>query len=244
MSAFMKAWRRAASASAALAALASCGGDDGASAIEASAFCAEYVEVICGGLETCCSGSFSLDQCRFERFEHCEQNILTLDDRGIAPSGPNTPARIVFDFDEEGAGEALSRLRSQLAACDSSALAVSMFDATHYLGEPGSECLRHEDCMEGTRCEHPQLAVFGTCVPAPLAGELCDDVCAYREHACVVDPSDGRGLPVCVAPRSAGQTCDVVGCKQGLVCSSSAGSFEPICQPGSSDQSDLCSLSF
>jgi hypothetical protein len=223
----------------ALALLAACGGDEGAAPIEAGSFCAAYVATICGGLDGCCEGSFNVEQCRFEQLETCEQSILTLDDRGIAPTGPNTPARIVFDFDEDGAGDVLARLKSHLSRCDMAGFEPSMFDATHYLGEPGAECLRHEDCVEGTRCEHPSGAVFGTCVLAPLEGELCSDVCAYREHHCVVDPSDGRGFPVCVAPRGAGQTCDVVGCKAGLVCGSSPESFEPTCVSGA-QSGDLC----
>jgi len=249
MSAFSTAWRRVAGAAAALAALAACGGDEGADPVQAAQFCEAYVETICSGLEGCCDGSFNAQQCRFDQLESCQQNILTLDDRGIAPTGPNAPARIVFDFDEQGAGEALGRLRGLLSTCNVAGFDESMFDATHYLGEPGAECLRNEDCVEGTRCEHPPLAVFGTCVIAPLPGELCTDVCAYREDLCVIDPADGRGLPVCVAPRDRGQTCDIVGCKRGLVCSTSPDSFEPTCMPGGQPgdacgSDDECSSSF
>jgi len=232
MSVNLKGLRRFAFAMGALATLASCGDDGGAAPVEAAEFCDAYVDTICGSLDACCSGTFNLDQCRLDQYEECEQNILTLDDRGIAPSGPNTPARIVFDFDEEGAGEALAQLKGQLSQCRAQPLEQSMFDATHVLGEPGAECLRNEDCVEGTRCEHPPLAVFGTCVIAPLPGELCEDICAYREDQCVIDPADGRGLPVCVAPRGQGQTCDIVGCKAGLICGMGRDSFEPTCMPG------------
>ena len=107
----------------------------------------------------------------------CEQSILTVDDLGNPPTGPNVPARIVFDFDEAGAGAALAQLRSEYAECTGEG-PHSIFDATHFLGEPGAECLRNEDCMEGTRCEHPPRAVFGTCVIAPREGAACTDVCS------------------------------------------------------------------
>jgi len=143
----------------------------------------------------------------------CEQSILTADDLGNPPTGSNVPARIVFDFDEVGAGAALARLRGQYAACVGDA-PHSIFDDTHFLGEPGSECLRNEDCMEGTRCEHPPRAVFGTCLIAPQEGAPCTDVCSSYGLACVPD-----GVQyVCVAPRGEGQECEIAPCKEGLEC--------------------------
>jgi hypothetical protein len=196
--------------------LCACSDDSSPTPVEASDFCEAYVDLVCQGLEKCCSDQLPLSEltCRNQTMALCEGSILTVDDRGIAPTGANVPARIVFDFDEEGAGAALSGIRAQFARCAGPG-AQAMFDETHYLGDPGAECLRHEDCEEGTRCVHPALAVFGTCVMAPLEGELCEDVCAARDISCVPDANNEL---VCVGPRKEGQSCEAVGCDEGLVC--------------------------
>lgn len=197
--------------------LTSCDDDSGASPMEASDFCDAYVEAFCDGFESCCDDSFANDQinssnCTSLAFDYCENWLLTADDLGYAPTGPDVPARIVFDFDEASAGAAIARVKSAFARCGGAANVT--FGDTHFLGEPGSECLRHEDCFEGTRCEHPERAVFGTCVFAPLEGQACSDVCAASDLSC----SDDRGDRVCVGPRGEGESCLQAQCKEGLVC--------------------------
>lgn len=191
--------------------LASCDDEGGASPMEASDFCDAYVEAMCDGYESCC-GAGSAGSCRSSAFTYCEDELLTLDDRGLAPNGPNVPARIVFDFDEASAGAAIARVKSSFARCDGSALVT--FADTHFLGEPGAECLRHEDCFEGMRCEQPPRAVFGTCVFAPLEGQACTDVCADSDLTCAED----RGDLVCIAPRKEGESCAQAPCEPGLRC--------------------------
>lgn len=202
-------------ACAALLALFACSSDDGPGAMEATDFCQAYVDAACDGLEQCCGGITGVDAstCRSAANTYCQESLLTVDDRGIAPTGPNVPARIVFDFDEEGAAAAIARVKSSFARCEGAPVDV-VFDDTHYLGEPGTECLAHQDCAEGTRCEHPALAVFGTCIWAPLEGEGCSDVCAAKDLWCGQD----RGEPVCVALRGEGESCDEVPCAEGLAC--------------------------
>ena len=210
--------------------LGACQGKVSSGSVEAADFCEEYVDVVCEGLESCCDEvtPYNDANCRREQVDVCNNFILTVDDRGIAPTGPNTPARIVFDFDEEGAAAALKTLRSQFGRCGGTRQ-ISLFDEAHFLGEPGAECLRHEDCVEGARCEQPPLAVFGTCVMAPQEGEPCEDVCAAPEIACVADDS---GDLVCVGPRKEGQSCDRVPCEEGLICMSTAGT--PVSSDGPS----------
>lgn len=201
-------------------ALASCGA--GPERIDPLGFCEALVEVQCSGLQRCCGaqgGGVDGARCRTETFEACYLRILTADDRGDAPSGPSAPARIVFDFDEVGAAAALERLRGDYAGCAGDP-PPPLFGATHILGEPGAECLSHAHCVEGTRCEHPPLAVFGTCVLAPLAGAPCTDVCAARELSCLQDSS---GASVCVAPRREGETCALAPCAKGLRCADEPG---------------------
>lgn len=205
----------------ALAALGACGDDAQPAPVEASDFCEEYVDVVCQGLASCCDEVMPYNDanCRRQQVDVCNNGILTLDDRGLAPGGANAPARIVFDFDEAGAARALNELRRQLARCSGDGVAT-MFDETHFLGEPGAECLRNADCVEGARCEHPPRAVFGTCVRAPLEGQRCEDVCATRELSCVQDEAEH----VCVALRKEGQSCDLAPCADGLVCAVSSAS--------------------
>jgi len=217
----------------AAAVLLACGGDDGTAPIAASDFCAAYAEVQCSGFESCCSGwtGSGTQGCRASETQLCEQSILTVDDLGNPPTGSNVPARIVFDFDEAGAGAALAQLRSDYAECTGEG-PYSIFDATHFLGEPGSECLRNEDCMEGTRCEHPPRAVFGTCVIAPQEGASCTDVCSSYDLECVLDGAQY----VCVAPRGDGESCELAPCKGGLECSRVGGSLK--CTGGASTGAD------
>jgi hypothetical protein len=202
-------------ACAALLALLACSSDDGAGAMEATDFCQAYVDAVCGGIEQCCSEITRVDTsaCRSAANVYCQEELLTVDDRGIAPTGPNVPARIVFDFDEEGAAAAIARVKSAFARCEGVPSSV-VFDDTHYLGEPGTECLAHQDCAEGTRCAHAPQAVFGTCVLAPLEGQECSDVCAAKDLWCGQD----RGEPVCVALRGEGESCDELPCEEGLAC--------------------------
>lgn len=200
-----------------LGALSSCDDGSGASPMEASDFCDAYVDAFCDGFESCCGDSFANDQlsvgrCRSVAVQYCENELLTSDDLGFGPGGANAPARIVFDFDEEGAGAAIARMKSAFGSCDGEARVT--FGDTHFLGEPGSECLRHADCFEGTRCEHPARAVFGTCVFAPLEGQVCSDVCAGSDLSC----SDDRGDRICVGPRGEGESCNQAQCQPGLVC--------------------------
>jgi hypothetical protein len=209
---FMLTLSRYAAPLALLGVLASCDDDGGASPMEASDFCGAYVDALCDGFESCC-GAGSSGSCRSSALRYCEDELLTLDDRGLAPTGPNVPARIVFDFDETSAGAAIARVKSSLASCDGSAALVTFAD-THFLGEPGAECLRHEDCFEGMRCEQPPRAVFGTCVFAPLEGQACTDVCASSDLTCVED----RGDQVCIAPRKEGESCAQAPCESGLRC--------------------------
>src|SRR5690349_19471057 len=124
----------------------SCDDESGASPMEASDFCDAYVEAVCDGVDSCCSDSFANgpinpDNCYGVVLDYCETQLLTADDLGYTPSGPNTPARIVFDFDEASAGAAIARVKSSFARCDGTP--VVTFADTHFLGEPGSECLRH-----------------------------------------------------------------------------------------------------
>lgn len=208
-------------ACAALLAPAACASDDDPSPIEAEGFCEAYVDAFCEGIESCCGGSVSVDAltCRNAEQSYCLGQLLTVDDRGMAPVGANVPARIVFDFDEAGAGAAIARMRSAFSRCDGTPF-VS-FDDTHFLGEPGSECLQHQDCSEGTRCEHPPRAVFGTCVLAPLEGQECVDICATDALWCAQDQGDS----VCVALRTEGQSCEPLPCEAGLACVLTAGSI-------------------
>jgi len=226
---------------AALLALFACSSDDSAGAMEATDFCQAYVDAACDGLEQCCGGLTGVDTsaCRSAANSYCQNTLLTVDDRGIAPTGPNVPARIVFDFDEEGAAAAIARVKSAFARCEGLPVNVA-FDDTHYLGEPGTECLAHQDCAEGTRCEHPPLAVFGTCVLAPLEGQQCSDVCSAKDLYCGQD----RGEPVCVALRGEGESCDELPCGEGLVCldasSTIGGGGRSICGKRGAD-GDPCS---
>ena len=203
-------------ACAALFAAFACSSDDEPGAMEAIDFCESYVDAMCDGLERCCGDAQGVDQaaCRSLERSYCEDMLLTLDDRGLAPSGPNVPARIVFDFDEEGAGATLERVNGVFGRCQGDAYVT--FDDTHYLGEPGTECLAHRDCAEGTRCEHPPRAVFGTCVLAPLEGQACTDVCAANDLVCVQDQNES----VCIARRGEGESCDDQSCEDGLSCMS------------------------
>jgi hypothetical protein len=225
--------------------LTSCDDESGASPMEASDFCDAYVETFCEGYESCCGDSFdgqvSVGSCRSLAFDYCENWLLTSDDLGYTPTGPDLPARIVFDFDEGSAGAAIARVKSSFARCAGTP-AVTFAD-THFLGEPGSECLRHEDCFEGTRCEHPPRAIFGTCVFAPLEGQVCTDVCAAADLSC----TDDRGERVCVGPRGEGESCSEAQCKEGLVCADNwdsvvGGGSDPRCeeQRGSSASDQFC----
>lgn len=228
-----------------LGALTSCDDGTGASPMEASDFCDAYVDAFCEGFETCCGDNFANDQisvgnCRNLAIEHCEYRLLTADDLGYGQSGANAPARIVFDFDEDGAGAAIARVKGAFSRCDGAANVT--FGDTHFLGEPGSECLRHEDCFEGTRCEHPERAVFGTCVFAPLEGQVCTDVCAGSDLSC----SDDRGERICVGPRGEGESCSQAQCQPGLSCVDSwdtvGGGANPKCedQGGGSAGDQFC----
>jgi hypothetical protein len=225
--------------------LTSCDDDSGASPMEASDFCDAYVDAFCEGFESCCGDNFvnqqiSVGSCRSSAIDYCERGLLTDDDLGYGWSGGNAPARIVFDFDEAGAGAAIARVKSAFSRCDGEALVT--FGDTHFLGEPGSECLRHQDCFEGTRCEHPERAVFGTCVFAPLEGQVCSDVCAAADLSC----SDDRGERVCVGPRGEGESCSQAQCKPGLVCVDSGsivgGGGSPKCEEprGGSEGDAFC----
>jgi hypothetical protein len=196
-----------------------CASDDGPGSMDAVEFCESYVDAMCEGLEQCCGDATGVDQaaCRSLERSYCENMLLTLDDRGMAPVGPSAPARIVFDFDEEAAAATLARVNGVFDRCQGDAYVT--FDDTHYLGEPGTECLDHRDCVEGTRCEHPPRAVFGTCVLAPLEGQPCTDVCAAKDLVCVQDANES----VCVARRREGESCDdqsFQSCEDGLTCMS------------------------
>jgi hypothetical protein len=206
-----------AAALALLGVLTSCADGTSANPMDAADFCEAYANAFCDGSESCCSESFPTSpigrsRCSRLVLDYCESSLLTADDLGVAPDGPNTPARIVFDFDEAGAGAAIARVKSSFARCVGSPFVT--FGDTHFLGEPGSECLRHEDCYEGMRCEHPPRAVFGTCLFAPLEGQVCSDICAASDLECAED----RGDLICVGPRSEGESCDQAQCKPGLVC--------------------------
>jgi hypothetical protein len=206
-----------AAALALLGVLTSCDDDAGPSPMEASDFCDAYAETFCEGSDSCCGDSlasspFTAERCRRITVEYCESALLTADDLGVAPQGPNIPARIVFDFDESSAGAAIARMKSSFARCDG--VPFVTFGDTHFLGEPGAECLRHEDCYEGMRCEQPPRAVFGTCVFAPLEGQACSDICAASDIECAED----RGELICIGPRGEGESCSQGQCKPGLVC--------------------------
>lgn len=198
--------------------LAGCSGDDGASPVVASELCEKYVEAFCEGLAACCSGedgfgTVSEVTCRSAELSYCEQALLSVDDRGAAPIGPNVPARIVFEFDERSAGEAIDRVHSVFSRCEGEPYVA--FGDTHYLGQPGASCLQNADCIEGARCEHPARAVFGTCVLAPLEGQACTDVCASSELRCT---ADDNGESICVELRGEGEACWEVPCHEGLAC--------------------------
>lgn len=190
---------------------AGCGSDDGGGSMSAGDLCQAYVDAMCGGLAECCDTSNEVE-CRRIELDYCVNELLTEDDRGTAPVGPNVPARIVFDFDEESAAAAIARVNGVFSRCEG--LPLVTFADTHVLGEPGAECLEQRDCVAGTRCDHPPLAIFGTCVLAPLEGQTCVDRCGASGLSCVQDGDES----VCVADGSKGDSCVAAPCESGLVC--------------------------
>ena len=68
-----------------LGALASCGDDGGPSPMAAEDFCDAYVDAFCEGLTSCCA-EVGVLACRQVEMSYCQDMLLTLDDRGLAPT--------------------------------------------------------------------------------------------------------------------------------------------------------------
>jgi hypothetical protein len=182
-------------------------------------FCPALAVEICDGIEMCCDpmrpmGAASRvgTQCLAREAAFCRDYLLSADDLSGAPANQGTVNRVVIEFDEEGAGRAVSAVRLAAASC--AEVSYPRFADVHALHTEGELCADDEDCLAQLQCVQ-KGAAFGTCARAQREGQACVGRCEPG-LLCI---SDGEGGGVCSAPRRIGMSCaSLFECEQGSYC--------------------------